>query len=240
MLSSAPSWGPRGEFCSLCRAECCPVTEHHKQWDCHVRGGLEFIISLELVPFSCIQPFMINSLKKTQLLFLELHRQDESSYCSTWCPAQVAAHQNRPVHSLAASHKGKQTTKELVQELVATSKILIGKCIFIFLAACSVFHYIPCYLASVLSLDLELSLECFFIFALFSSNIKYWKCFWCWAFVLYCFVLLDFLININLIDLSYLISIFFLLLENIVELTHFAENRWHWNGFYCTSRKDIS
>lgn len=73
-----------------------------------------------------------------------------------------------------------------------------------------------------------------------SSNIKYWKCFWSWAFLLRCFVLLDSLININLIDLSYFISIICLLLENLVELTHFAENRWHWNGFYCTSKKYIS
>lgn len=105
-------------------------------------------------------------LKKPQLLFLELHKQDESSYCITWCPAQVAAHQNRPVHSLAASHKGKQPTKELVQELVVTSKILIGKCIFILLAACCVFHYIPCYLASVFTSELEISLEYFIIFIL--------------------------------------------------------------------------
>lgn len=160
MLSSAPSWRPRSEFCSLCTAECYPVTEHHKQWDHHVREGLEFIISLELVPFSCIQPSMINSLQKTQLLFLE------SSYFITWCPAQVAAHQNRSDHSLAASHKGKQPAKELVPELVATCKILMGKCIFIFLAACSVFYYILCYLASVFSSDLEISLEYFFIFSL--------------------------------------------------------------------------
>lgn len=162
MLSSAPSWGPRGEFCSLCRAECYPVT--HERWDHHVREGLEFIISLELVSFSYIQPSMVNSLKNPQLLFLELHKQNESSYCSSWCPAQVAAHQNRPVHCLAASPKGKQPTKELVQELVATSKILIGKCIFILLAACSVFYYIQCYLAWVFSSDLEISLEYFLYF----------------------------------------------------------------------------
>lgn len=129
-----------------------------------MREGLEFIISLELVPFSYIQPSMINSLKKPQLLFLELQKQNQSSCCSTWCPAQVAAHQNRPMHFLAASHKVKQPTKELAQELVATSKILIGKCIFILLTACSVFHYTQCYLASVFSLDLEISLEYFFCF----------------------------------------------------------------------------
>lgn len=240
MLSSAPSWGLRGEFCSLCRTECYSITEHHEQWDHHVREGLEFIISVELVLFSYIQPSMINSLKNPLLLFLELHKQDESSYCSAWCPTQVAAHQNRPMHSLAASHQGKQPTKELVQELVATSKILIGKCIFILLAACSVFHYIPCYLASVFSSGLEISLEYFFFLFYCSSNVKYWKCFWSWAFLLHCFVLLDSLININLIDPSYFISIICLLLENLVELTHFAENRWHWNGFYCTSRKYIS
>lgn len=38
---------------------------------------------------------------------------------------------------------------------------------------------------------------------------------------MHCFVLLDSLININLIDLSYFTSIFFLLLENPIELTHF-------------------
>lgn len=62
----ALNWGPRCEFCLLCIAGCYSVTEHHMSWMCcmrdrQVKECLEFIISLELVPFSYIRSYMINS-----------------------------------------------------------------------------------------------------------------------------------------------------------------------------------